>query len=521
MTTLASLSLLLLSPQTQVVEPVQLRLDGPARVGELLQARVRSQQVGARAFLAVGPAGSFDLAGAGQPLFGVLPFGSGRLFTGKIGADGFYAPRLPLPSGAFRPGQRLAWQAGVQDSAGRFHLSPRIDLVAEADRAASWSDGSAALPSILSTEATTIPHAGDFDRDGDLDLIVLGEQTVLYLENQGGQFVDRSAGRFPGVVGLCTDFDVADLDGDADLDLVFVGRRASTGDWQNPIVLWNDGTGQFQLGPALPSYLENGSRVVVGDIDGDADQDVILTIGGQHSGGGSSAQTLALFRNQAGLQGGVAGEFVEDWVFANSRSFNHDRATVTGAVLGDVDNDGDLDLFVSKTGSQGGENDLVLNDGSGAFTSAGSRQLPGFSDKSGAAIFEDFDGDGYLDLYVCNSHWTIGPEASGDLLMNAGAGAPGYFADADATRFPDAFDDNLTIRNYAVAGDVDGDGDRDLIVLPHEFMGSQGSLVGSPALFVNQGGLQGGSTGEFREQPGFWAPPYLRYGMPHVWMISS
>ena len=285
MTTLASLSLLLLSPQTQVVEPVQLRLDGPARVGELLQARVRSQQVGARAFLAVGPAGSFDLAGAGQPLFGVLPFGSGRLFTGKIGADGFYAPRLPLPSGAFRPGQRLAWQAGVQDSAGRFHLSPRIDLVAEADRAASWSDGSAALPSILSTEATTIPHAGDFDRDGDLDLIVLGEQTVLYLENQGGQFVDRSAGRFPGVVGLCTDFDVADLDGDADLDLVFVGRRASTGDWQNPIVLWNDGTGQFQLGPALPSYLENGSRVVVGDIDGDADQDVILTIGGQHSGG--------------------------------------------------------------------------------------------------------------------------------------------------------------------------------------------------------------------------------------------
>ena len=37
-------------------------------------------------------------------------------------------------------------------------------------------------------------------------------------------------------------------------------------------------------------------------------------------------------------------------------------------------------------------------------------------------------------------------------------------------------------------------------------MGSQGSLVGSPALFVNQGGLQGGSTGEFREQPGFWAP---------------
>ncbi|MCH2100473.1 MAG: VCBS repeat-containing protein [Planctomycetes bacterium] len=80
------------------------------------------------------------------------------------------------------------------------------------------------------------------------------------------------------------------------------------------------------------------------------------------------------------------------------------------------------------------------------------------------------------------------------------------FADADATRFPDQYDENLIIRNYAVSGDIDADGDVDLFVLPHEFMGSQGSLVGSPALFVNQGGAQGGFVGEFVEEVGFWLP---------------
>ena len=504
---LASLTLLFAPAlQTQVHAPVQLRFDGPAEAGEILQARVSTTAVGAPAFLAVGPTGTFDLAGPGQPLFAVNPFGAGRFFKGMIGADGQFAPRLPLPATGLSAGQQLSWQAAVRDGEGRFHVSPRIDLVVGASKAATWVDGSAALPSAVMTEATTTPHAGDFDRDGDLDLIVLGESTVFYLRNDGGQFIDATAGRFPAEISYCTDCDAADFNGDGHLDLVFVGRRASSGNWENPVVVLNDGSGIFHLGAELPSYLENGSRVVVGDVDGDADTDVLLTIGGQHSGGGSSTQTLALFRNQGGTQSGTPGDFVEDSIFASSGSFNNDDYTVTDANFGDVDNDGDLDLFVSKTGSQGGRNDLILNDGTGRFQTVGATQLPGFSDKSGASIFDDFNGDGYVDVYVCNSHWTVEPQDSGDLMINLGAGAPGHFVDADATRFPDAFDDNLTIRNYAVSGDVDGDGDIDLIVLPHEFMGSQGSLVGSPALFVNQGGAQGGFVGSFVEESGFWAP---------------
>lgn len=502
---LCSLTLLLPSlVPAQEPAPVQLRLDGALRAGELAQARVVSPLVGAPAWLIVGPAGQFDVLGADQPLLGVQPFGAGQFFRGKIAADGQYAPQFNVPLGAFAAGQRLSWQAAVQDSQGRFHLSPRVDLVGEGQASASWSNASASIPAAASGHATSLPQAADFDRDGDLDIVVLTDTEVVFLRNEAGQFIADSAGRFPAELGYTTDFAIADFNEDGALDLVFVGLLDAAGQWKNPVVLQNDGLGNFAQTAELPSYLERGSRVTVGDVEGDGDADILITIGGQHSGGGSSVQTLALFRNRGGAQSGLPGEFYEDFVFALDASFNHDNDTVTDAQFADVDNDSDLDLFISKTGSQGGENDLLLNDGDGVFRTVGQAQLPGFSDKSGQAQFDDFNGDGYVDVFVCNSHWTVSPEDSGDLLMNVGAGAPGTFVDADATKFPDQFDDNLTIRNYAVSDDIDGDGDRDLIVLPHEFMGSQGTLVGHPTLFLNQGNAQGGRTGEFIEDPGFW-----------------
>jgi hypothetical protein len=502
---LCSLSLLLPSfALGQEPAPVQLRFDGALRVGELIQARVSSPIVGAPAWLIVGPIGNFELFGSQQPMLGVQPFGAGQYFQGKIGVNGQYAPRFQVPLGAFAAGQRLAWQAAVRDSTGRFHVSPRVDLVGEGQQTATWTDGSSALPIAASGQPTSIPQAADFDRDGDLDIIVLGETEVLYLRNDGGQFSEDSAGRFPAELGYATDFAIADFDEDGALDLVFVGRLDQAGQWQNPLVLRNTGSGVFSTAAELPSILERGSRVTVGDVEGDGDADILLTIGGQHSGGGASVQSMALFLNRGGAQSGLRGDFFEDFAFALDTSFNHDNYTVTDAQFADVDNDGDVDLFVSKTGSQGGENDLLLNNGAGIYRTVGQLQLPGFSDKSGQAQFDDFNGDGYLDVFVCNSHWTIAPEDSGDLLINRGSGAPGYFDDADATHFPDQFDDNLTIRNYAVSDDIDGDGDRDLIVLPHEFMGTQGGLVGHPSLFVNQGNAQGGRTGTFVVDPNFW-----------------
>lgn len=492
-----------LLPQ-QAQAPTQLRFDAPLAAGQETIARVSSAQRGAPAWLAVGPAGHFSLLGLGQPSLAVQPLGAGRFVKGQIAANGQFEARFDFPSNAAVQGQRLSWQAGVRDPRGLFWLSPRVEMVAEASRTASWIDRSDLLAPVTQSLETSFPRAHDFDGDGDVDVIMNSAFGLLYLDNQAGSLVEQTGARFPSEIEVVGDFCAADLDGDADLDLVLTGRFESGGAWQPPVVLWNDGSGHFLYGTELPSALERGAGVITADIEGDGDLDILMRFGGQHSGGGASVQSLALFLNEGGAQGGALGTFVEDFIFATDLSFNNDAAVYSGLTAGDVDLDGDIDLVVGKTSSSGAQNDLLLNLGNGRFKSVGAQQLPSFRDKSGEVLLEDFTGDGYLDIYVCNSHWTVDPSDSGDLLINRGVWAPGTFDDADATHFPDQYDENLIVRIYAVPFDIEGDGDRDLVVLPHEFMGSGGGLVGHPALFVNQGGAQGGRTGSFVEDPQFW-----------------
>lgn len=98
----------------------------------------------------------------------------------------------------------------------------------------------------------------------------------------------------------------------------------------------------------------------------------------------------------------------------------------------------------------------------------------------------------------------------GDVLYNRGAAQPGFFEDGGA-RFPDNLDEDLQIRLFSLTADVEGDGDIDLVMLPHEFFGSSSPFVGHPCLFVNQGGAQGATEGVFVKDPNFFrngATPY-------------
>ena len=130
--------------------------------------------------------------------------------------------------------------------------------------------------------------------------------------------------------------------------------------------------------------MEDGSGVALGDVDGDGLCDVYLT--GMESDN-------RLYRNLGG------------WKFTDITA----RAGVacegqhsTGAVLADVDGDGDLDLLVNAIGRG---TRLFINQGDGTFRE---RKDSGLQQQGGShsLALADADGDGDLDLYVTNYRTT-------------------------------------------------------------------------------------------------------------------
>jgi hypothetical protein len=135
----------------------------------------------------------------------------------------------------------------------------------------------------------------------------------------------------------------------------------------------------------------NGSGVVLFDYDDDGDEDVFLGDGanlpGTLRGDTSQAPSSRLFRNDGGVFADLTeGARIEIGVY------------VSGGAAGDVDGDGDLDLYVTAFGA----NLLWRNDGDGSFTEIGGVAGVDDSSWSSSAAFADVDHDGDLDLYVAN-----------------------------------------------------------------------------------------------------------------------
>ncbi len=168
------------------------------------------------------------------------------------------------------------------------------------------------------------------------------------------------------------------------------------------------------------------------------------------------------------------------------------REATNGAVWGDIDNDGDLDLFITAVG--GTRHWLFVNEGRNGFVEEGMKrgaaldtddQRVGFS-----ASFGDYDGDGWIDLHV--TEWRpsqlVGEGSTGvRLLRNRGAAAPGYFDDVtmeagvNMVGVVSQTQDTLTEGTFAFASgfvDLDGDGLLDLTVA---------SDFGTTRLFWNDG----------------------------------
>jgi len=180
--------------------------------------------------------------------------------------------------------------------------------------------------------------------------------------------------------------------------------------------------------------------------------------------GGAAGQAGTLLLN------GADGRFRQKGVPALAASSAHEDM---GAVFIDVEGDGDLDLYVVSGGVECQAGDellrdrLYLNDGSGSFKQAADKVLPDVLDSGSVVTAADFDRDGDLDLFVGSrvipGQYPLSPASR--LLRNDSTTSP---------RFTDVTDEvapglRLTgLVTSAVWSDADGDGWVDLLVT-HEW----------------------------------------------------
>ena len=212
--------------------------------------------------------------------------------------------------------------------------------------------------------------------------------------------------------------DVADIEGDGDMDLAVANRDANTAH-----VLVNNG-GSFTA--MLLSVGAEPRKAAFGDFDGDNDQDVAIT--------NHDDRTVSLFTNTGGS-------------FANSGTlFVGALVRPEGIDSFDLDGNGSDDLVVATS-----DNNLNINQAS-VFTSVGGTfsgpvNFPSGGQDASSVVIADLDCDGIMDLALANQDSNNISLLRG--LGGATFGAPQLYA---AGAGPDAI---------AIA-DFDGDGDGDL-----------------------------------------------------------
>ena len=315
----------------------------------------------------------------------------------------------------------------------------------------------------LSMDAAT----ADFDNDGDLDILIANEHrpNIMLINDGKGKFTNKSANRIPQVGHDSEDIGIADFDHDGDLDIVVVSEDDKT----NELYL-NNGDGTFtDAGNRIPvSGTSNAVLVLDVNIDGHADiiignngQNRMLINNGNAQFTDETSNRLAAFNDvtQSIAAGDLNSDGFIDLVFANegkNRIVINDgkgvfkdesearmdyRSTLEESRevdLGDIDDDGDLDIFFGNVAAfvenADKQNRLLINDGKGFFKDVTQGNLPKDQDRSFGGTFFDIDKDGDLDIITGNVNGgQFGGSTPFRAYLNNGKGK---FSDATEDVFP-------------------------------------------------------------------------------------
>ena len=279
---------------------------------------------------------------------------------------------------------------------------------------------------------------GDLDHDGDVDVVVSAIYTTpqVYLNTGAGTYDGPFTVGLPAQVSA-VEVALGDVDGDGDLDLVAADNGVSSNSYV-PVCL-NNGLGTLTYSHFV--LVPPGSdHVVLGDLDADGDLDLVASIHPTNSG----VPTVAVCFNDG------TGHYTTI----------EQMATDTNSLaLGDLDNDGDLDLVTTYSSYASGVAGVWLNDGLGYFESLPQTAFGGgvaLGNDPRRVVLGDLDGDGDLDMVAPNhGNLSFSGPSSVSVRLNNGQGVFAY-VQQDAPLGELVHD--------VVLGDLDADGDLDMVV---------------------------------------------------------
>ena len=289
----------------------------------------------------------------------------------------------------------------------------------------------------------------DVDGDGDLDCFVVAwyDSNNTYFQNNGdGTFGRTNIGQPVGDRGFSETCSWGDFDNDGKLDLYVSNSGSPSLGAKRNFLYRNTGTGFAKIDTGAivtDSYYSRGASWV--DYDNDGDQDMYVV--------NERNQVKNLYKNMLKETGSawfariLSGQIVTDISSALSASW------------GDYDNDGDVDAFVANGWPQGQNDFLYSNNGNGSFTkiTTGDVVTDGAYSLSGG--WGDVDNDGDLDLFVTTAFAGIATKnlLYKNLLIESSLPTLQKVTTGDVA--------NDVGYSYGTAwGDYDRDGDLDLFV---------------------------------------------------------